>query len=144
MGPKSEAVTIGESRFTVAQLPADRAFRLWGTVRRAVPELLGVFGAAREGVTDEQLALTCLAWSGSGDDLDAIRMELFGAITVVYGGKVGPLLERLELVLGGDFLGMMTLFVVAIRVNYGSFLDAQRAQLARVAMERSGSKDSTT
>ncbi len=149
--------TIAGVTYHVSQLPYFRAQRLFMRLLKlagpGVSGLLAMAGGpmqmARAMMNSDTETLTPIL-SSFFDRLDPgeceqVTREILAATTVDWEGKRVMLVDRIDLVIGGDFWSGMTLQGFALGVHFGNFTSAAAAfEAAAAKAKASRSSESTT
>jgi hypothetical protein len=161
MALRTETKTIGERTFEVSQLPYFRAQRLLTRLLKVaghgVTGLLAIIGAgggreALASVADMDTAQLGAAMAGffdklDPDEVDSISKEILATARVRYDGKLVALLDVIDVVMGGDFWGVMALQAFALSVHFGNFSSARDAlagALGQTTASRSSASTTST
>lgn len=138
----TQSTTIGDREFTVTQLPAKRAMRLFNKLCRilAPPAARALGGSGdvsfaalmRADMGGLSQALTLLFEKLTEQEQEQILKELFEGARFKdeESGKLLVLWDLFDSVFAGRIHEVYQLAAFALRVNYGSFADALKAAIS--------------
>ena len=157
MAIETKEKEIGGLRFSVEQLPYFRAQRLFvRLIKLAGPALTGLFTLA--GATNGRAALAAVGDLDTAtltpmlseffgalhpDEVETITREILASTKVYLRDKFVPLVDFMDLAIGGDFWTGLMVQAFALSVHFGNFSGA-RAALDGLGLKASRSQESAT
>jgi hypothetical protein len=129
---KSQSKVIDGITFTVTQLPATRALKLFTKlVEVAGPALEALQKSPGSGLGDMEVAALGGALSAASsrlgeEGLMQIAAALFELATATWEGAQAPVMARFDVMFQGRLTTLFKAIGFALEVNYGDFLGALR------------------